>query len=96
MGQKRYEEFERDFDAALRKASLNAAKATEDEFIPSAGVYRETSSGHYVCPRCLADTKRSLLVNEKHGFRCPVCSGYFADQDRPERAMSYVRKSTWG
>src|SRR5439155_12728238 len=36
--QKRYEEHERRFDAAIRAASLNAAKAVEDEYIPSAGV----------------------------------------------------------
>jgi hypothetical protein len=84
--QKRYEEFERGFDAALRDATLNAAKAAEDDFIPSAGVYRELSTGHYVCPRCRSNNKRSLLVEEKTGFTCPVCTGYFLDRDRAAKA----------
>lgn len=97
VGQKRYEQHERDFDAALRNAALNAARAAEDEFVPSAGVYRETSTGFYVCPRCRSDNKRSLMMNEANGFRCPVCASYFADQARPEKPRRpYVSKSSWG
>ena len=54
-----------------------------DEFVPSAGVYREIATGYYVCPRCRADDKRSLLVNGSNGFSCPVCTGYFRDTARP-------------
>lgn len=83
--QRRYIEFERDFEARLRRSQQEAAAealAGEDEFIESAGVYREPRSGWYVCPRCRAEKKRSLLVNGNHGFTCPVCSGYFKDQAR--------------
>ena len=82
----RYEEFERDFDTALRQATLNAAKATEDEFVPSTGIYREPSTGHFVCPRCRSENKRSLLVEGKCGFTCPVCSGFFRDRERAAEA----------
>lgn len=82
----RYERWNRDFNNALAEATSAAARASEDEFVPSAGVYREPSTGHYVCPRCRADNKRSLLVNGREGFSCPVCSGYFHDNAREGRS----------
>lgn len=84
--QKRYEEFERHFDTALRDLAVNTASGTEDEFVQSAGVYRDPSTGYYVCPRCRSDRKRSLLVEGERGFSCPVCSGYFPDHDREAKA----------
>lgn len=83
--QRRYEEFDRGLDAELREATLNVAKATEDEFLPTAGVYREPSTGYYVCPRCRSDNKRSLLVAGDRGFTCPVCTGYFHEHERAAR-----------
>jgi Holliday junction resolvase RusA-like endonuclease len=75
----RYESFVRDFDA-----QMSAARTGEDEFVPSAGVYREKSSGHHVCPRCRSNNKRALLVVGTGGFSCPVCTGYFPDRARAE------------
>jgi hypothetical protein len=76
-----------DFDPALRQTSFHAAKAADDEFIPSAGVYRGISTGFFVCPRCLSDNKRSLMVDEARGYRCPVCEGYFSDQGKERAAL---------
>jgi Holliday junction resolvase RusA-like endonuclease len=79
--QRRYEEHQRTFDQALRDAAVSAAKATEDELVTTAGVYREPSTGYYVCPRCRSEKKRSYLVEGNSGFSCPVCSGYFKDKE---------------
>jgi Endodeoxyribonuclease RusA len=97
VSQKRYDEWAKDFDAALRQASLDAAKVSEDEFIPSAGVYREKSTGFYVCPRCLADNKRSRMTEEPRAYRCPVCEGYFPDSEKQKALgpVQPVRGTSW-
>ena len=84
--QQRYEEFERDFEAQLQRARQAAAQVADEEYIDSAGGYRERGSGYYVCPRCRGDNKRSLLVNGDRGFTCPVCTGYFPDHARTAKA----------
>jgi Holliday junction resolvase RusA-like endonuclease len=66
--------------------AARAPETPEDEFVPSSGVYRDLSSGNYLCPRCRGEHKRSLLVNGKTGFSCPVCSGFFLDHDRKAKA----------
>ena len=96
--QRRYEEFDRNFNAALRDATLNAAKESQDEFIPTAGVYREPSTGYFVCPRCRGNNKRSLLVEGKEGYHCPVCTGFFGDsaKRKARSAAPYRPTSAWG
>ena len=84
--QRRYEEHQRTFDTALRDAAVAAAKGAEDKLITSSGVYREPSTGYFVCPRCRSDGKRSYLVEGERGYSCPVCSGYFVDRELSERA----------
>jgi Holliday junction resolvase RusA-like endonuclease len=96
---RRYIEFEREYEARLRQGALDAAAAAlaeRDEFVESAGVYREPSSGWYVCPRCRAEKKRSLLVKGERGFTCPVCTGYFRDGARREpESPPYRGPNSW-
>lgn len=83
--QTRIVEDERQQDEAYRRSALDASKLARDEFVPSAGVYRDPETGHHVCPRCRSDNKRSLLVEGNRGFSCPVCSGYFVDKKLTEK-----------
>ena len=80
----RFEQHEREFNEALRATTTPTPVASDEEFLPHAGVYRELSTGFFICPRCKGEGKRSLMVEGRHGFTCPVCTGFFTDDSKPK------------
>lgn len=58
------------------------------------GTWVDASTGKHHCTRCLLkDEKRVPLKTEPHGWRCMVCTKYYADPDRPDEPIDYGNSS---
>jgi hypothetical protein len=54
-------------------------------FNETTGTHEDASKKHF-CTKCLLkDDKRIPLKTEPHGWRCLICTKYYADPNRPEQ-----------
>lgn len=78
----------------LRKEKGLSSAVEGLTFNEKTGTHFEASSGKHHCTKCLLkDDKRIPLKVEPHGWRCLICTKYYADPDRPEGPIDYGNSS---
>lgn len=78
--------------ARLRKEKGISAARDNLAFNDRTGTYVDSAKKHH-CTKCLAKDQRVPLKEERHGWRCMVCTAYYGDPDRPEGPINYPTSS---
>lgn len=50
----------------------------KDIWLSELGIWKETKSGHYICPSCKANNKRVPMKEDDKGWSCQVEAKYLA------------------